>query len=574
MRKPRQTQSRLTVAGRAGAAQRDTEIRDETRYRIGDASGVTHEPVTSPMPAQRPSTLLRASRPALRPPRVYPRRHESTGKGRPIQWKEDVTEPRAVLDDGVNKHTAFTLDFFYRFLKFTAIGLFAVGATTGTAFGVAHMWVENVALAPETDEEARRWEWDIEAERPSGGAKGGTDPGLGFRGRMAVRSAWMAQNWGTGLTTSVMGSKAYSARARSESGSLSAVPAQLEYAQDFLSIALNTALGNPGKVRPETVAELTMWHASVMERMGTKEGLFEARTELERVWASLPGEGIDAARVASKLGGLNHRLDDPEDALAWWARSIQLVQDKARTQISSIPPVVPQTPPSSPLEQRTLASTLVALSVFYATMGQLEKAKSVEEDSLHLLRSIRQPESFASASRPQALHALYLLHRSALLSIHLAEVEHTLKAKQEVPLQWLTRAAESSERVALALSGLPAIHPDAPESKIPHPPSSDMPLLSDYVKSPSMKKPASSLLRDSRRTAAEAWNLMGILVERTGAAGSAEKALECYERALGWAGVAADRAGGIGKASEGTLESEWKLLWASYVRVRDAVRKQ
>ena len=67
---------------------------------------------------------------------------------------------------------------------------------------------------------------------------------------------------------------------------------------------------------------------------------------------------------------------------------------------------------------------------------------------------------------------------------------------------------------------------------------------------------------------------MGILLERTHAAGSAEKALECYERALGWAGVAADRAGGIGKASEGTLESEWKLLWANYVRVRDAVRQQ
>ncbi|KAH9934742.1 aflatoxin-detoxifizyme [Fomitopsis serialis] len=77
----------------------------------------------------------------------------------------------------------------------------------------------------------------------------------------------------------------------------------------------------------------------------------------------------------------------------------------------------------------------------------------------------------------------------------------------------------------------------------------------------SMSKPAKSLLRDSRRTAAEAWSLMGILVERTRAAGSAEKALECYERALGWAGVAADRAGGIGRAGDGTLESEWKALW-------------
>ncbi|KAH9842769.1 uncharacterized protein C8Q71DRAFT_734366 [Rhodofomes roseus] len=436
------------------------------------------------------------------------------------------------------------------------------------------MWVENAALAPEQDEEVRKWEWDLEAERSSGGAQGGTDPGLGFKGRVAVRAAWMAQNWGPGTTTSVIGSKAYSGRVRPESGTLSAVPAELEYAQDFLSIAIHAAMENPKKVRPETVTELTVWHANIMERMGTKEGVFEARDEFERVWASLPGKGIDAARVASKLGDLNQRLDDPEDALAWWARSIQLVQDKARPEAAAAVPVVPDSAPSSPLAQRTLASTLVSLSVFYATSGQLEQARSLEQSSLDLLRSIKQPESFESASRPRALHALYLLHRSSLLSVHLAEVEHVLRAKQEVPLQWLTRAAESSERVALALSGLPIIHPDAPESKIPHPPSSDTPLVPDYAKSTSMSRPAKSLLRDSRRTAAEAWNLMGILIEGTRAAGASEKALECYERALGWAGVAADRAGGIGKASEGTLETEWKALWANYVRVRDAVRQQ
>ena len=52
-----------------------------------------------------------------------------------------------------------------------------------------------------------------------------------------------------------------------------------------------------------------------------------------------------------------------------------------------------------------------------------------------------------------------------------------------------------------------------------------------------------------------------------------EKALEYYERALGWAGVSGDRAGGIGKAGEGTLESEWKTLWSNYVRARNAVKK-
>jgi len=52
-----------------------------------------------------------------------------------------------------------------------------------------------------------------------------------------------------------------------------------------------------------------------------------------------------------------------------------------------------------------------------------------------------------------------------------------------------------------------------------------------------------------------------------------EMALQCYERALGWAGVSADRPGGVADPGEGILEAEWKVFWANYVRARDAVRK-
>jgi hypothetical protein len=94
-----------------------------------------------------------------------------------------------------------------------------------------------------------------------------------------------------------------------------------------------------------------------------------------------------------------------------------------------------------------------------------------------------------------------------------------------------------------------------------------------FTKSNAMQKPAKSLLRDARRTAAEAWNLIGILREGEKDRGP-EHALECYERALGWAGVAADRTGGIGEAGDGMPEAEWKVLWKNYVRVREAARKQ
>jgi len=88
-----------------------------------------------------------------------------------------------------------------------------------------------------------------------------------------------------------------------------------------------------------------------------------------------------------------------------------------------------------------------------------------------------------------------------------------------------------------------------------------------------MSKPAKSLLRDARRTAAEAWNLIGILKEGSKKP-DMEGALDCYERALGWAGVTKERAGGVGEAGEGILEAEWKVLWGNYIRAREAVRKQ
>ncbi|KAF7792986.1 hypothetical protein EIP86_004091 [Pleurotus ostreatoroseus] len=435
------------------------------------------------------------------------------------------------------------------------------------------MYVENVSLAPEKDEEVHKWQWDTEAERWTGGEAGGTDPGLGFLGRHAVRAAWMAQTWGIGSDVSIMNSNAFSGRAGAGVGELNIVEARLEVAQSFLNAALQHAQDRMGSgtIRPQTITELLTRHANLMERMGQRDALFEARSEYERVWAALPGKGIDAARVALKLGDVNKRLGDFEDAMAWWLRSIQLIYNK--TELPPLP-VAPQELPSEPLAQRTFLSTLVSLSAFYATTGQLRQAKTLEETSLQAIRALRQPESLDSASPPEALHALYVLHRSSLLSIHLAEVSYALRRKQTASMEWLTGAASSAERVALVLTGLPPVHPDAPESKIPHPPSSDAPLLPAYAKSSSMSKPASGLLRDARRTAAEAWSLMGILSEASKAPGSTERALECYERALGWAGVAADRSGNIGKAGEGTLEAEWKVLWNNYVRVRAAVKGQ
>jgi tetratricopeptide (TPR) repeat protein len=381
----------------------------------------------------------------------------------------------------------------------------------------------------------------------------------------------MAQNWGVGTSSSVISSATFNGGRRSVAGGLHLTESRLEFAQDFLSIAISVAEErlSSGKLRPQTLLELLSRHAGVLERIGSNDALFESRSQLERVWAGLSGRSIESARTASKLGDLNRRLGDSEAALVWWARAIQILQLKEGTFTST--PTVPTSPPSSPLAQRVLASILVSLSAFYATSGQLQQAQTVEEAALGLLHSIKSSIT-SSASPPQTLHALYLLHRSSLISIHLAEVLFALRVPAEVTMELLNTAASSSERVALALTGLPHIHPDAPSSNIPHPPATEAPLLKVFQKSKSMVQPASSLLRDARRTAAEVWCLIGVLTEENEKS-APEKALGCYERALGWAGVGADGPGGIGQPGEGTLEADWKVLWRNYARVRDAVRK-
>ncbi|OBZ75858.1 hypothetical protein A0H81_04361 [Grifola frondosa] len=368
-------------------------------------------------------------RQTIRCPRLPLCRHESTDSKPPIPLRNDAAPSGFQIDNNFSAQTLFTVDVIKRFIKYTVIGLVTVTVTTWTAFEGAHQWVENVELLPETDEEVRKWEWDIEAERWTGGLRGGTDPALGYKGRHALRSAWMEQHWGTAARSGqdAVVTKSFTPRGSSGAVSLTPIEVSLERAEAFLATAISAAeqTMSRGKLRPMTITELMARHANVMERMGSRDALFEARSDFERVWAGLPGKGLDATRIALKLGDLNRRLGDKEDALAWWARAIQLAQGAEKP---LIPPTVPESLPSSPLAQRTLISTLVSLSAFYATSGELHQAKVLEESSLNLLRSLSTPPAFDSASPPQALHSLYILH----------------------PL--------------LTLTGLPPVHPDAPQS--------------------------------------------------------------------------------------------------------------
>lgn len=463
-------------------------------------------------------------------------------------------DPLNVITQNYSNPASFATEYFSRVFKYSFIGLLTLGITLGTAFEAAHYYVENVALAAETDPDARKWEWDLQGDRWSPRGSGGTEPALGFRCRHAVRGAWMAQNWGTGSGDSVIGGP-------NSSSTPNMVDSATQSAQDFLKIAISMAMtnrANGSNISEDTLRILITRHATLLGSLGYKDSVLEARSQLERMWKTFPPSGLEASQIAQRLGDLNRRLGDFDDAVVWWTRAIQLAEGKEPT--TRIPLIVPTSAPSSPLAQRSLVSTLVSVSAFYATTGQLKEAQEAETLSLDLIRSIKQPESFSSSSPGEALHALYILHRSAILSIHLAEVRHGLRSSPETSIQWLTNAAESSERVAFALSE--ATH-RASRRETPLSIIARSPLIASYSGSTSMRRPASNLLRDSRRSAAEAWHLIGLLTEGS-QSGSPSKAAEYYGRALGWIGVDVEK---LGEGALPQVDDEWTPLLKNYLRI-------
>lgn len=433
-----------------------------------------------------------------------------------------------------------TLNTLKTVSKFSALVLFGVATTALVVYQGLHIYVETEGLSRETNEEVRRWEWNMESEKWSNGDVGGTDPALPSAARRAIRYAWMSQNWSASPSASAERSLLMAIRAAEKQ-----IPT--------------------GLLRPNTIAELLTRRAALLEVISSDESaLLESRSQYEHAWNFLPGRGIDAARIAMKLGNINQKLENSEAALMWWTRCIKLttqIDPQKDTPDTSILLTLPQTPPDHPLAQRTLASALVALSAFYATSGRLRDARAAEEASLDLLKSMRPSHTAATVSPPQALHELYLIHRSALISIHLAEVAFALRDPITTSLHQLQYAASSSQRVALALSGLPT---DSSVSSL-----ENTSILKAYSASRSMKNPATNLLRDARCSAAEAWNLMGLLNEDKSVS-NPEKAAECYARALAWSGVEFDKDGP--RDDSGIDALEWERFWVNYLRAKEALK--
>lgn len=444
--------------------------------------------------------------------------------------------------------TAVAFSVFHRIFKYSAWGVAIIAGTTLLGLEAAHQWVEHVELQPEFKNDS--FGWESERDGWSGGPQGGTDPRLGWWARRAVRSAWIPLNWGTGNFDSVIGTS------EGEGGRLNIYELKYAAAESFIRGAIQAAQKRLSEPNDRALLELMNLHAAVVERMGGQSNLEAARIEREALLSLLPTSSNFTARTAKRLGDLNARLGNTSTAVDNWSRSLEAAGFTSTDKI-----------PSEPSAQRAIISALLSMSGNYALQRELQLAKQTEETALSILEPLPTPSlvRITKDTAPEQLHKLFTYHRSALFKIHLAEVMWAQSSRKNLSasLEHLKLAAERSEHTALLLTGTPRIHPDVPLSSVPHPPVPNADLLTVFGSSKTLRQPARSLLRDARRSAAEAWNLRGLLLE--GGKGDKE-ALECFERALEWAG------GQNNIEGEGdVLERDRKQIWRNWTRVRERV---
>ncbi|PPQ86246.1 hypothetical protein CVT25_005575 [Psilocybe cyanescens] len=450
-------------------------------------------------------------------------------------------------------------------LRYTIFALVSVA----TIYGGAHLYVEHVQMAPETDHEVKKWEWDLINNNWTGEpVKGGTSPALGFRARHIIRAAFASYNHNAPDTTVMVEETTPGGNSsNNQTKAIHVVDARLYETERHLRNAIlliKEKLSKNG-LGSHAFAMLLLRHAGILEQLGHDVHISLAKEEYECAWQYCTTPQYQEF-IAWKLGDLNSRLGHNNEAIQWWNKSIQLIQESSQGSVDVS--TGNQLIPHSPLAQRILASILVSKSSHLAASGNFEEAQALEESALHFLRSIRHPDSISATSSPQALHALYLLQRSSLLSIHQAEVLHAQRRPLNTSIQWLSSAAESSERVVQILTGTKSDSPSTSDRSNPSIYSKNIAeLLPVYTDSSSMNTPARALLRDARRTAAEAWNMMGILHEKRDGTGS-RPALECFERAVIWAGTVEGKNQSVGPAKD-TLHSDWHIYWSNYQRAKN-----
>ncbi|KAF8582694.1 hypothetical protein K439DRAFT_1413122 [Ramaria rubella] len=527
------------------------------------------------------NTYLR-SRAFADSPRTSPTRYEPD--------PESEGSAQNVQNDFIG-HALFAFRNVGKILAFVGYGTLIIGCVTAVAFEGGHFWIER-QMRLDADEDAERWGW--EAESWTGGPAGGTSPALGVYGRHVLRAAWytLQNSSRLGITTTISQDKGGRG-----AGSLNVAGSYLDLARMYLEAAMDRVRDHDGRLPSDKVGlDLLERHGAILERIGTRAALSRARADYLQILDGRGGERLAQARFAVKLGDVSERLGENEAALTWWATGSSHREngpsaappDKELPTFLSID--LPTQPPASPAAQRTLVAALVSLSAYYSKRKLLVEAKHVQESAMSLIDDMVPTHEVSASSlasrKPrspgQTLHYMHLMQRKSVLAVHHAEVSYSMATPSVLadpspllgPLTDLLTAASSSELVAQQLTGMSLSRGDvtselspktatASPRKVTQSPASSAGLASAYRESRWLRTLAGGILRDARTTAAEAWDLSGVLYGEI--KGEDAKALECYERALGWAGGPTESVG---------AGSAWHSLWERYVEAREKIMKK
>jgi hypothetical protein len=254
--------------------------------------------------------------------------------------------------------------------------------------------------------------------------------------------------------------------------------------------------------------------------------------------------------------------------------------------------------------QRSVVALLESYSTHLAISGDLVAAEQYQDLGLDLAESsIRHP----SGTQPPAatLHNLWLRQRTALLTLHKAEVQYAKRKGSDVDdtLALLGNANAQAEVVISELTtgrspiAQPVGDTTGTISLDPHQGITlrTLPLSSTYSAPHATERaPATQLLKDAQRTAAEGWNITGLMYEilaRTQgktprplsrAQEFEELAMDSYERAMGWNKIAyggqvtghhdvTDGEDVVGPANG--LMTKAREYWTNYARVKSRLDK-
>ncbi|KAJ9121763.1 hypothetical protein QFC22_002385 [Naganishia vaughanmartiniae] len=256
--------------------------------------------------------------------------------------------------------------------------------------------------------------------------------------------------------------------------------------------------------------------------------------------------------------------------------------------------------------QRSVISLLESYSTHLAITGDLSAAHLYQTIGLDIASAAMATTSLSrQSSAPAALHSLWLQQRAALLTLHKAEVEYATRAKGKEVTETLSLLGEANGRAEGVIKQLTngpsfATTEAGADSMTRIAPSLDphrgimlktLPLASTFNGPHATERaPAQQLLKDAQRTAAEGWNITGLLYESLARSQSKtqtatvsqsqeldELAMDSYERAMGWNKIAhggqvtgqhdiTDGEDVVGPANG--LTTKAREYWSNYTRVK------